>query len=215
MVKTNASLWCLRAATRLGGKKSKIRRLSTWKEGGTPPQRPSGSKHSAASARCRVRTLRGGCGHATVPHSVTPSKRNSRRVSFRSHSWRCRHPLPFCVLLASTTILKCDRGCPAGAVLGWVGSVLRGETPSATLDRCAHALPSTPLPPFGNRTAASTLSPKQHTRENVAAYLTREQSDGHTLRPSCRQVRRKRTHTHSSRHTKKEEVFHSVPCPRA
>ncbi|RNC52889.1 hypothetical protein TcCL_ESM09832 [Trypanosoma cruzi] len=86
--------------------------------------------------------------------------------------------------------LRCcsERGCPAGAVLGWVGSALRGETPSATADRCAHALPSTPLPPFGNRTAASTLSPKQHTRESVAAYFPREKSESYTLRPSCLQV---------------------------
>ncbi|RNC33383.1 hypothetical protein TcCL_Unassigned03931 [Trypanosoma cruzi] len=131
-----------------------------------------------------------------------PSERNSRHVLFRSHSWRWWHPLPRCVLLASTTMLRCDRGCPARAVLGWVDSALRGETPSATLDRCAHATPSTPLPPFGNHTAAGTLSPKQHTRENVAAYSPREQSDCHTLRPSCRQVCPRTTlfwgHTHTT-----------------
>ncbi|RNF02472.1 hypothetical protein TcG_11722, partial [Trypanosoma cruzi] len=99
---------------------------------------------------------------------------------------------------------------PGRAVLGWVGNPLCDETPSATLDRCAHAIPSTPLPPFGNRTAASTLSPKQHTLKSVIAYFPREQSGSHTLRPSCRLVRRGRAHTHSSRHAKKKKS--STPC---
>ncbi|RNC34261.1 hypothetical protein TcCL_Unassigned02962 [Trypanosoma cruzi] len=85
-------------------------------------------------------------------------------------------------------MLQCDRGCPTGAVLGWVGNALRGETPSATADRCTHALPSTPLSPLGNRTAAGKLTPKQHTRESVVAYSPSAQSDSQTLRPSCRQV---------------------------
>ncbi|ESS55468.1 hypothetical protein TCDM_13060 [Trypanosoma cruzi Dm28c] len=141
---------------------------------------------------------------------IVPSERNSRRVPFQSHSWRWWHPLPRRVLLASVTMLQSDRRCPAEAVLRWVGNALRGETPSATPDRRAHAFPSTPLPSFGNRTAAGTLSPKQHTLKSVIAYFPREQSDSHTLRPSCRRVRRGRTHTHSSRHKTKKKS--STPC---
>ncbi|ESS61827.1 hypothetical protein TCDM_10545 [Trypanosoma cruzi Dm28c] len=137
---------------------------------------------------------------------IVPSERNSRRVPFQSHSWRWRHPLPRRVLLASVTMLQSDRRCPTRAVLRWVGNALRGETPSATPDRRAHAIPSTLLPSFGNRTAASTLSPKKHTLKSVIAYFPREQSDSHTLRPSCRLVRRGRAHTHSSRQKTKRSL---------
>ncbi|RNC53793.1 hypothetical protein TcCL_ESM08842 [Trypanosoma cruzi] len=58
----------------------------------------------------------------------------------------------------------------------------------------------TQFPPPGNRTATGTLSPKQHTSESVVAYLSREQSDNYTLRPSCREVCPRTTlfwgHTH-------------------
>ncbi|RNC41035.1 hypothetical protein TcCL_NonESM09440 [Trypanosoma cruzi] len=183
-----------------------------WEKEGKSGVLPHGTRRDSTAVSSMTQTLRVHCPVSCADtakrfwarHCATrcdPSERNIRRVLFRSHSWRWWHPLPRCVLLASVTMLRCDRGCPAGAVLGRVGNTLRGETPSATPDRGAHALPSTPLPSSGNRTAASTLSPKQHTRKSVVAYFPREQSDDHTLRPSCRQVRRGRTH--SSRHKKR------------
>ncbi|RNC34701.1 hypothetical protein TcCL_Unassigned02485 [Trypanosoma cruzi] len=193
-----------------GWKKSKNRRPSMWNE----KELHRGVLFDANAPRPVAGVV---CGlHKEVLgtplcHTECPLETQQQACPFRSHSWRWRHPLPRRVLLASAKMLQCDRVCPTGAVLGWVGSALRGETPSATLDRGAHALPSAPLHPPGNRTAASTLSPKQHTSENVAAYFPREQSGSHTLRPSCRRVRRKRTHTHSSRHTQKKKKS-SAPC---
>ncbi|EKF29726.1 hypothetical protein MOQ_006472 [Trypanosoma cruzi marinkellei] len=60
--------------------------------------------------------------------------------------------------------------------------------PAQLLTTALTHFPPTPPPPPGNRTAAGTLSTKQHTREGVAAYFPREQSDSHTLRPLCRHV---------------------------
>ncbi|RNC41649.1 hypothetical protein TcCL_NonESM08765 [Trypanosoma cruzi] len=152
-----------------------------WEKEGKSGVLPHGTRRDSTAVSSMTQTLRVHCPVSCADtakrfwarHCATrsaPSERNSRRVLFRSHSWRWWHPLPRCVLLASVTMLRCDRGCPAGAVLGRAGKALRGETPSATPDRGAHAFPSTPLPSFGNRTAASTLSPKQHTRKSVVAY---------------------------------------------
>ncbi|ESS54929.1 hypothetical protein TCDM_13641 [Trypanosoma cruzi Dm28c] len=60
-------------------------------------------------------------------HTVCPLETQHQSCPFQSHSWRWRHPLPRCVLVASVTMLQCDKRCPAEAVLRWVGKALRGH----------------------------------------------------------------------------------------
>ncbi|ESS63248.1 hypothetical protein TCDM_08992 [Trypanosoma cruzi Dm28c] len=72
MVKATASLWRHRAATRLGGKKKKLRRPSTWREEGLHRS----VLHDANTPRPVPGVVRGHrdefCGHAAVPHGLPP-----------------------------------------------------------------------------------------------------------------------------------------------
>ncbi|RNC35188.1 hypothetical protein TcCL_Unassigned01957, partial [Trypanosoma cruzi] len=100
---------------------------------------------------------REGFGHAAVPRVVSP--RNVTADMFSSGRARGGggiHCLAACWWRRLQSCSVSERGCPAGAVLGWVGKALRGETPSATLDRRVHALPS--------RSSPSIRQPHSHRR---------------------------------------------------
>ncbi|EKF27324.1 hypothetical protein MOQ_008955, partial [Trypanosoma cruzi marinkellei] len=135
--KTAASLWCHRAAIRLGGDERDIRRPSTWREKGL---------------------------HRSVSHDANTPR-----------------PVPGVMCGLREEVLGaplCHTECPAGAVLDWVNGALRGETPSATPDHCAHALPSTP-PPHLAIAQPPAHCPKKHTHVKAWQNIPREQSDSH------------------------------------